>query len=284
MYDIGLPELIVILIILLILCLFLGLYGRKMAMMIRFRLIVNSYMKLFNSKKDSRLSAFLKCNIRWLSTNELEDVAERIRTRTGEDPLSTTEDGSIRDVLKQNNIDLQLFLDHVIERHYNPHTNWGLDKIITEVKAAQPSFIDETVNYKVYTPGWIMFATYLGGPMAGCYLVSKNFKIFRNEKSAKKILVVGVISSVIIFTGLCFVPKHIMDAIPDFLIPLIYMFVIGDYVKKTQSKNIKVHIAQGGQKYSGWKVTGIGILFLILTLLYIVPVYSIVHMFILTGY
>jgi len=275
MYGIGLPELLVILVIILIILftstlpIFGHLIGTKIKNTFRVRNTVNSYIELFNSKKDSRLSAFLKSNIGGLSTNELEDAAERIRTSTGEDPLSTTEDGSIRDVLKQNNIDLELFLDHVIERHYNPHTNWGLDKIITEMKAAQLSFINETINYKVYTPWWIMFATCLGGPVAGSYLMSKNFKVFRNEKSAKKMLVVGIISSAIFLA--------------EIIYKIIYTSVIDSYVKKTQSKYIKEHIAKGGQKYSGWKVTGIGVLFFIFTLLYYSVVLFIVYMLILRG-
>ena len=130
------------------------------------------------------------------------------------------------------------------------------------------SVAKESLAYKLYTIGQISAAAYLGGPIAGCYLMSVNFKHLNNEEIAKKTLLIGIITTMIFFPGLFFIPEKIIDQIPEFLIPMIYTSIIGVYAKKLQGKRIKEHIEKGGQKYSGWKVAGIVILFSILTLVY----------------
>jgi hypothetical protein len=83
---------------------------------------------------------------------------------------------------------------------------------------------------KIYTIGWIIFSTCIGGPLAGCYLISENFKNFGNKDLARKILIIGIISTILLF-----------------------------------GRSIVKHIEKGGLKYSGWKSTGIGIMSFIVT-------------------
>ncbi len=131
------------------------------------------------------------------------------------------------------------------------------------------SVAKESLAYKLYTIGQISVASYFGGPIAGCYLMSVNFKHLNNGEIAKKTLLIGIISTLIFFPGILFVPEKIIDKIPEFLIPMIYTSIIGVYAKKLQGISIKEHIEKGGQKYSGWKVAGLVIIFSILTLVYL---------------
>ncbi len=114
-----------------------------------------------------------------------------------------------------------------------------------------------------------MIATYLGGPIAGFYLMSANFKNLHNTKSAKKTLYIGIVSSIVLFTGVLFVPGVIIDAVPHFLIPLIYTVVITVYAQGIHGEIIKEHLNKGGEIYSGWKVFGMGISFLAVSLIYV---------------
>ena len=138
----------------------------------------------------------------------------------------------------------------------------------------------EPPAYKLYSIGEIGVCSYIGGPLAGCYLMSVNFKSLNNEEFAKNSLRIGITSSALIFAGILMVPENMMNMIPNFLIPLIYTSVITGYSQKLQGIPIKEHIEKGGKKYSGWKVFGLGILFLILTLVYsfalamLLPIYN----------
>ncbi len=129
---------------------------------------------------------------------------------------------------------------------------------------------DETSQYKLYTLGQIGVATYLGGPIAGCYLVSENFKHFDNTRLANKIQIIGIVSTFLLFAGILLVPERIMDSIPNMVIPLIYTALIAGYAQKSQGETIKESLAIGYQKYSGWRVAGVSLGFLFLELLYII--------------
>ncbi len=121
---------------------------------------------------------------------------------------------------------------------------------------------------KLYTKGWVLLGTYFGGPLAGCYMVSKNFEALGQKELAQKVFRIGIITT-ILFGALVFIPESITDKIPNYsIIPFIYTVVICCYCVQKQGEAIDEHIKNGGQKYSGWKVTGIGILSLIILLAY----------------
>ena len=121
---------------------------------------------------------------------------------------------------------------------------------------------------KLYSERWIWFASYIGGPLAGCYLMSKNFELLGKIDYAKKSFKIGIFSMALFFLGLIFVPSSIIDIIPSYSLPIIYTLIIASFVKKYQGNELKEHFNSGGKKYSGWKVTGISILSLIITLIY----------------
>jgi hypothetical protein len=119
---------------------------------------------------------------------------------------------------------------------------------------------------KIYTIGWIIFSTCIGGPLAGCYLISENFKNFGNKDLARKILIIGIISTILLFGSIAYlIVENIMVEFPNSLIPVIYTTIIYVYLKIYQEKSIVKHIEKGGLKYSGWKSTGIGIMSFIVT-------------------
>ena len=128
---------------------------------------------------------------------------------------------------------------------------------------------EEPDKVKLYTIGWVIFATYMGGTLAGCYLMSENFKNLGNKDLAERMFKIGIISTILIFSGIAFIPENIIDKIPNELIPFTYTAIIYLYIRKFQGKNIKEHIENGGLKYSGWKVLGISILSLIVSALYL---------------
>lgn len=53
-------------------------------------------------------------------------------------------------------------------------------------------------NAKVYTMWWIVSATYLGGPLAGAYLMSQNFEVLNKKYYAQNTFRIGIVSLIIL--------------------------------------------------------------------------------------
>ena len=120
---------------------------------------------------------------------------------------------------------------------------------------------------KFYSQKGISIATYFGGPLAAGYLVKKNYETLGQPESGKKALIIGIISTILLFVGIFSIPKSIIDKIPSALIPLIYTGLIYLIVEKIHGETFRLHKEADGKFHSNWKATGIGAigLFIILS-------------------
>lgn len=166
-----------------------------------------------------------------------------------------------------NTADLKVKFDDIekilIER-------WSLYKGIP-IEQARPEVEKQRYNTdcKLYTTGWIAAATFIGGPLAGFYLLSVNFDNLQKSQLAQKAFNQGIVISLVLFTSLMVLPQGITSIIPKNSFPIIYTILLGHYADMLQGNEIKNHIKNGGKKYSGWKAAGIGIVCLIFALSYV---------------
>lgn len=109
-----------------------------------------------------------------------------------------------------------------------------------------------------YSQRAITIATYFGGPLAAGYLVKKNYETLEQPDNARKSLIIGIVSTLLIFAGIFSIPEDIIDKIPNTLIPLIYTGIIYLIVERVQGESLKNHKESGGEFYSGWKAAGVG--------------------------
>ncbi|MBN2884319.1 hypothetical protein JXE04_00080 [Patescibacteria group bacterium] len=116
--------------------------------------------------------------------------------------------------------------------------------------------MEETKRF--YSQRAITIATYFGGPLAAGYLVKKNYETLEQPDNARKSLIIGIVSTILIFAGIFSIPEDIIDKIPNALIPLIYTGIIYLIVERVQGENLKNHKESGGEFYSGWKAAGVG--------------------------
>lgn len=119
---------------------------------------------------------------------------------------------------------------------------------------------------KLFSQKAITIATYFGGPAAAGYLVKKNYEAYDQPEKGKQAFMIGIVSTILIFWGIFSIPEHIIDKIPNVLIPAIYTGIIYLIVEKMQGQWIKEHKESGGEFYSGWKATGIGAIFMVILL------------------
>lgn len=111
---------------------------------------------------------------------------------------------------------------------------------------------------ELYSQRAISIATYFGGPLAAGILARQNFINLGKEQLGKNALIIGIISTILLFVGIFSVPDYIIDKIPNPLIPLVYTGIIYLIIEKYQGSELKEHKEKNRPFYSAWKATGIG--------------------------
>lgn len=131
-------------------------------------------------------------------------------------------------------------------------------------------------NKKLYSNREITIATFFGGPLAAGYLMKKNFQVMGDFEKADKSLLIGIISTIIIFGSILSLSDSVINHIPKPLIPGIYTAIISWIVNKLQGPYIKEYKENGGLYYSGWKAAGVGAV----TMLILIAAIAIVAFFV----
>lgn len=136
--------------------------------------------------------------------------------------------------------------------------------IKTLVTHCKTNFLSMNESRKLFSQRAIAIACFFGGPAAAGYLMKKNYEAYNQADNGNKAFVIGIISTLLIFAGIFSLPEHIIDKIPNTIIPLIYTGIIYLIVEKIQGGWLKAHKESGGEFYSGWKATGIGAVFMVI--------------------
>jgi len=123
---------------------------------------------------------------------------------------------------------------------------------------------NQNLTTKFYSQRAITIASYFGGPLAAGYLISQNYINLGKDNYGKYSMIVGIISTLLIFIGIFSIPEHIINKIPNPLIPLIYTGIIYLINEKLQGTDLKKHKKNNGEFYSAWKAAGIGVICLVI--------------------
>lgn len=132
---------------------------------------------------------------------------------------------------------------------------------MTEIEITEKN---KTKNLKLFSSKAIGGATFLGGPLAAGYMIGENFKSLDKPKEGRNSLIIGIVSTIILFAGLYMIPEIIIDKIPGQLIPLIYTGIIYGIVEWKQGNILKYHKEKGNSFFSGWRAAGIGFISLLI--------------------
>ena len=111
---------------------------------------------------------------------------------------------------------------------------------------------------QLYSKRAIITATFFGGPLAAGYLVKKNYDTLDQAENGKKSMIIGIISTIILFAIIFIIPEAVLDKIPYAIIPLIYSGIIYILVEKLQGEELRQHKETEGKFYSNWRAAGIG--------------------------
>lgn len=118
----------------------------------------------------------------------------------------------------------------------------------------------------------ISIASLLGGPLAGFYLISQNFKIGGDRAKAIKHIICGFVFTLSLLCMMILLPENMSDKIPHYLMPLIYTLLIFLYAAKIQ-KNLS--LGPQSKKYSKLKIIGTIVISLMITFASAIAIFAI---------
>jgi hypothetical protein len=125
---------------------------------------------------------------------------------------------------------------------------------------------------KIFKDKTFWVGTFLGGPLVAGYLLSENFKTIGQPEKVKPTWIITIITTIIIFGGIFLIPENIN--IPNQIIPIVYSVIAYGLFKKYQEIESNEHISSGGLIHSWWRVIGISIIGLLITIL---PIFAITY-------
>ncbi|NHA06077.1 hypothetical protein G7092_19865 [Mucilaginibacter sp. HC2] len=135
----------------------------------------------------------------------------------------------------------------------------------------EPS-IPITQTSKIYNERAIWAGTFIGGPLAGGYLIAENFKAFNKKTEARNTWIFAILATIVIFGGVFLIPNA--EKIPRQIIPIIYTAIAYSLVKRYQGSDINAHISTGGPIFNWWRTIGVSLVGLLIT---IIPVFGIAY-------
>ncbi len=109
---------------------------------------------------------------------------------------------------------------------------------------------------KLYSPGQVALAAFLGTPMAGCWLLAQNFTVLGNPGAQRRALIGGVLGTLALIGVALLLPA----SVPNSVLPIAYTFGLRELAKSLQGAAFAAHLAAGRQKQSSWRAAGIGLL------------------------
>ncbi len=140
----------------------------------------------------------------------------------------------------------------VIVREYLPFywgvlLTFGISPVVGGVLFLRRVFQKEETNSRarLHTPKNIVAATFLGGPLAGGYLISRNFRALGNDDAGEHSLLIAIIAAVVIFGNLPFLLPEQFQLLSIHVVSAAIVFYI---VRSYQGQQIKEHLEKGDQK------------------------------------
>lgn len=117
---------------------------------------------------------------------------------------------------------------------------------------------------KVYSVIGVRLGTFIGGPAAGGYLLSQNFKAIGRADLARRALILGITITVAFTSIILALPDEISDKIPNILFPLVFMFLSSRLFDRYQKEAVNQLLeTEQGTQVSNWNAFGISVLFAI---------------------
>jgi hypothetical protein len=121
----------------------------------------------------------------------------------------------------------------------------------------------EKPEYKLYNLKAITLAAFLGGPLAAAILFRHNLAAMDRKREAMNTLFTGILVTIALFLLFFSLPEHIIEAVPNYLLPALYTPLIFWIGSKMMKDNLEEHTRNQGLFFSAWRAAGIGLICLV---------------------
>lgn len=115
---------------------------------------------------------------------------------------------------------------------------------------------------RFYDMNQISWGTFVGGPMAGCWFLSSNWKLLGEGGPAFRTMVTGFVLTMALLVAVQFLPENI----PGFVVPAAYTAIMTAIAKAQQKVKLDELLAKGGKAYPSWRALVISFLWLAITI------------------
>jgi hypothetical protein len=120
---------------------------------------------------------------------------------------------------------------------------------------------------KLYSSGQVGGAAFLGGPLAGCWLMAANYSEFGNDSARWQMLIWGVLGTLAVLGVSFLLPTRL----PNALLPAVYAYTLSELADRLQGTQFDQHLAAGGRKHSSWRVVGVSVVCLVVVVAMSIP-------------
>jgi hypothetical protein len=114
----------------------------------------------------------------------------------------------------------------------------------------------ETPSGPAYSTKQITLATFLGGPLAGCWLLSLNYRLFEQPRNAFFSIIAGILGTIAVLAISLVLPPWL----PKIVLPVAYTLAVRGIADPLQGSLLDEHARNGGRVGSWWIVVGIAVL------------------------
>lgn len=121
----------------------------------------------------------------------------------------------------------------------------------------QEPIFPSTITHKLYNERAILIATFVGGPLAGGYLLSRNFGALNEPAKASRTWIISI-GVLLLLAGSSFLPAA--DKIPAVVYSFACCMTAHFAAKKFQGSSIALHQTNGGSFYGTWRAVRVGLL------------------------
>jgi hypothetical protein len=141
------------------------------------------------------------------------------------------------------------------EPELNPYRSPAVGNEYVEPRSIEGPF---RPDYKLYSPGSIVLATFFGSPVAGGIVMAINYKRLGRLVAAVHAVVWTVVFTAAIITVAMILPDDVHIPNSAFVVPqLIAMYFLA---ASLQGRDLEEHQRRGGLRASAWGAAGIGVL------------------------
>jgi hypothetical protein len=120
--------------------------------------------------------------------------------------------------------------------------------------ATPPAGVTVVPAYPLYSSGQIAAATFLGGTIAGGWLLALNYKRLGEPRRARAAIALGALAMAGVIAAAFVIPERAMSSLG--LVPVIAMYWIA---KSLQGAAYQRHLARLGQLGSSWRAAGVAL-------------------------